>query len=472
MKDLNVSASLRNSIRALPLRIWLVILLVGVSFLGLVSSALAANAVLRDVVYSQVDKDLLEAARGWASNEELLGDSVAMLPPTDFSVMRFRADGSINYFNVDPNNVPKVDNLVLDAKPRTVRSVSVVEGGNPADSEWRAFATEVNNNIIVVAKKTGRETKQLNGMAWLQVLITAAVLLLVALVGAAVVRWALRPLREVEKTAAQIADGDLDKRVPSWPERTEVGQLSKALNVMLGQLQESVESARDKEEQMRRFVGDASHELRTPLTSLRGYTELYRSGATDDLDLVLDKIDAESKRMSLLVEDLLALTRAEGNRLQVRAVDVLELALTVKSSAHAAFPERIVEVHNKAQSIPRASGDPDRLFQVLLNLVTNGLRHGGPEATVKLDLRKENGHVLIDVIDDGKGMPQEVADHIFERFYRADSSRNRDTGGSGLGLAITKSLVEQQGGQIRVRSVEGEGTTFTVRLPAVEEPAE
>ena len=117
--------------------------------------------------------------------------------------------------------------------------------------------------------------------------------------------------------------------MPKWPLHTEVGQLAAALNIMLGQLQRSVVRAQEKEEQMRRFVGDASHELRTPLTSLRGYTELYRSGATKDVDLVFSKIDDESKRMSLLVEDLLALTRAEGTRLDLRPVDLLELALSV-----------------------------------------------------------------------------------------------------------------------------------------------
>lgn len=450
--------------KALPLRIWLVVLIVAVSAAGLVSTALAVNAVMREFIYDQVDKDLAAAARGWARDEQLLGDTITMLPPTDYSVIRFKMDGSISYFNVDPDNVPKVDNLIIDGRPQSVRSVSASADG-AGDAEWRALATEVNNNVIVVAKKIKRENSQLSRLATFQIFTSLCVLLIIGIVGAGVISRALRPLREVERTAAEIAAGDLDKRVPTWPEHTEVGQLSKALNQMLGQLQDSVESARDKEEQMRRFVGDASHELRTPLTSLRGYAELYRSGATQDVDRVFDKIDAESTRMSLLVEDLLALTRAEGSRLELRTVDVLELALAVGSSARAAFPGRAVNVRNKSKSIPRVKGDPDRLHQVLLNLVTNGLRHGGEDATVCIDLRREPGLVCIDVVDDGKGMPQDVADHIFERFYRADSSRNRDTGGSGLGLAITKSLVEQHGGAIQVHSREGEGTTFTVTLP-------
>ena len=196
-----------------------------------------------------------------------------------------------------------------------------------------------------------------------------------------------------------------------------------------------------------------------------GYTELYRSGATKDAEFVFGKIDSESKRMSLLVEDLLSLTRAEGSRLDMRQVDMLELVLSVGSSARAAFPGRTIDVNNEASAIPVVDGDADRLHQVLLNLVSNGIRHGGEEATVTLTLRDDEEHVLIDVSDDGKGISPDDASHIFERFYRADSSRTRDTGGSGLGLAIVKSLVEQHDGSISVESELGRGSVFTVRLP-------
>ncbi|WP_258531119.1 sensor histidine kinase [Corynebacterium phoceense] len=126
----------------------------------------------------------------------------------------------------------------------------------------------------------------------------------------------------------------------------------------------------------------------------------------------------------------------------------------------------------KTSGIPLVNGDPDRLHQVLLNLVSNGMRHAGDDATVTIQLRDGEGFIYIDVIDDGKGMEDEVAAHIFERFYRADSSRTRDTGGSGLGLAIAKSLVEQHGGTLSVTSELGVGSTFTVALPAVPQPAD
>ncbi len=456
--------------KALPLRIWLVVLIVAVSFLGLVASAVAVNAMMREVVYDQVDKDLKDAAVGWARNETLLGNSYMQHPPSDFTILSYQQDGTWQFFNVDKSNIPKVDDLIIGGRPQSVGATADGQDlPRLPENEWRAIATEDGGSIIVVAKKVTRENAQINGMAGLQVLITACALVLVALVGAAVIRRALRPLRVVEKTAAEIAAGDLDKRVPEWPEHTEVGQLSRALNTMLERLQDSVETAQEKEGQMRRFVGDASHELRTPLTSLRGYTELYRSGATQDVDRVLGKIDAESKRMSLLVEDLLALTRAEGNRLELHTVDMLELCLSAGSTARAAFPGRSIEVTNRAGGIPLVKGDPDRLHQVLLNLVSNGLRHGGEDAKIQIVLRNDAERVFVDVVDDGKGMDPEVSAHIFERFYRADVSRTRDTGGSGLGLSIVKSLVEQHGGTVCVESEPGQGSTFTVALPALKE---
>ncbi|WP_342356032.1 HAMP domain-containing sensor histidine kinase [Corynebacterium lizhenjunii] len=458
---------------SVPLRVSLMVMVVVVSALGLGISSLAVNTIMRETVYGQVDKDLRAAVNGWARNEELLGDDNARHPPSEYSLISFQPNGREQYFNLEPSAVPKVEDLVIDGPPQTVDATPVdgTRATSPKNSpQWRAIATEYGGTVIVVAKRVERENNQLRGLAAIQMLISFAVLVIISLVSYWGIQRALRPLQVVEKTASEIAAGNLDKRVPKWDARTEVGELSQALNGMLAQIQRSVETAQNKEEQMRRFVGDASHELRTPLTSLRGYTELYRSGATDDVDRVLEKVNEESTRMSLLVEDLLALTRAEGNRLELRTVDLLELALSAGSSARAAFPGRKVEVHNQSKGIPLVNGDPDRLHQVLLNLVSNGLRHGGEDAEVSIDLREVGTHVCIDVTDNGRGMSPDVASHIFERFYRADTSRTRDTGGSGLGLAITKSIVEQHGGEITLVSEEGVGSTFTVALPKLEQP--
>lgn len=463
-KRLDGAELLRNA----PLRVLLIVIMVAVSALGLVASSVAVTTLMRNVIYDRVDEDLASALQGWARNEDIFDATAGHRPPSEYTVMVYDSRGG-RFFNVDSTAVPNVKGLSLDGTPRTIGTVTANTDTTHIqphdDTKWRAVATDTGNTVIVVAKNIERERALIKGLAAIQGLISAMVLVLIGLAAFWAIRRALRPLEVVEKTATKIAAGDLGRRLPEWPEHTEVGQLSRALNIMLARLESSIDTAREKEEQMRRFVGDASHELRTPLTSLRGYTELYRSGATQDVDLVLGKVDDESKRMSLLVEDLLALTRAEGTRLEVRPVDVLELALAAGSSARAAFPGRVIKVRNTCVDVPMALADADRLHQVLINLVSNGLRHGGADAEVEIRVSSFPDKVCLEIADNGKGMPEDVVAHIFERFYRADSSRTRDTGGSGLGLAITKSLVEQQDGSISVRSVEGEGTTFCVCLP-------
>ncbi|MGD7001401.1 sensor histidine kinase [Corynebacterium halotolerans] len=447
--------------RTIPLRTWLVVLIISISGLGLGASSIAVSTIMSEVVYSRIDDDLHSAVDGWASSAELFrGEQRGTRPPTEFVVLKFHPDGSAVIYN-DRGTIPDVSSLKVGDSPQTVRSTD--ESGH--DARWRALATTEGGSITVVAKDLDREDQLLRGLNLSLLTISLLVLAVMAALGYYLIRRALRPLREVEQTARGIAAGDLDRRVPQWPTQTEVGQLAYALNIMLEQLQVSIETAQNKEEQMRRFVGDASHELRTPLTSVRGYTELYRSGATQDVDRVLTKIDDESRRMSVLVEDLLALTRAEGAKLEKRAVDLLELGLNVAGSARAAYPGREVRVVNDTSSIPVVHGDPGKLHQVLLNLVINGLVHGGPVTVVTLRFTIDDDAVVTEVRDDGRGMEPDVANHIFDRFYREDSSRSRVSGGSGLGLAIVKSLIDQHGGTISVRSQAGEGTSFFIRLP-------
>lgn len=450
--------------RTLPLRTWLVVLIISISGLGLSASAVAVSSIMKESVYTRIDEDLHSSLDGWASSSEIFIANLGARPPSEYVVLKIFPDGNVYVFN-DRGTIPDVSRLVIGAEPDTVGS----SPESTADKRWRALASAEGDITTVVAKDLTSEEHLLQRLNIGLVVISLMVLSLMAAMGYYLIRRALRPLREVERTAQDIATGHLDRRVPQWPPHTEVGQLAQALNVMLEQVQTSVETAQEKEEQMRRFVGDASHELRTPLTSVRGYTELYRSGATQDIDRVLTKIDDESRRMSSLVEDLLALTRAEGAKLDKRPVDLLELGLGVAGTARAAFPDREVSIINDTSAVPVVDGDPGRLHQVLLNLLSNGLVHGGPDATVTLRYSLDGEDIVTEVSDTGRGMEEEVAAHIFERFYREDSSRSRISGGSGLGLAIVKSLVEQHGGTISVRSAPGEGTTFTVRLKRLPE---
>jgi two-component system OmpR family sensor kinase len=310
------------------------------------------------------------------------------------------------------------------------------------------------------------------------------------------VRASLRPLREVERAATRIAAGDLAHRVPEADPRTEIGQLTGALNTMLGEIEtafaeraasaeaarhseetarRSEDAARRSEERMRRFVADASHELRTPLTSIRGFAELYRhSSASGEVDVarLMMRIEDEAKRMGLLVEDLLMLARLDQQRpFQQVPVDLLALSSDAVHDARLLAPDRRIELHLGATDPPPiVVGDEPRLRQVLANLVGNALRHtpAGTPVTVRVG-SSANGSgaavAAVEVADEGPGMAEDEAARVFERFYRADPSRNRDEGGSGLGLAIVSALVAAHGGRVQLRTKPGAGACFRVELP-------
>ena len=299
---------------------------------------------------------------------------------------------------------------------------------------------------------------------------------MVGIAGFAVVQRSLRPLAEVEQTAAAIAAGQLDRRVPERDPRTEVGRLSLALNGMLAQIQQalassesSAEKARGSEDRMRRFITDASHELRTPLTTIRGFAELYRQGAARDVAMLLSRIESEASRMGLLVDDLLLLARLDVQRpLEHHRVDLLALASDAVHDAQAMDPKRTITMEVlDGPGTPEVLGDEPRIRQVLSNLVVNALQHTPESAAVTVRVGTDGDDAVLEVADKGPGMSQQDASRVFERFYRTDSSRARASGGTGLGLSIVDSLVRAHGGVVSVTTAPGEGCCFRVTLPRV-----
>ena len=288
---------------------------------------------------------------------------------------------------------------------------------------------------------------------------------------------ALRPLREVERTAKLVASGDLSQRLIERPGKTEIARLNRSLNTMLDSLEESVSSRNKTLGQMRRFVADASHELRTPLVSVRGYAELYRKGALkkkSEVQEAMQRIESEAIRMSSLVESLLTLARLDENQqLDAKKVDMIELVQSVikgssatdkklsftvltLSGAKLAKDEKIFAEINESQ-----------IRQVLVNLIENAKRFSSNKSSIEVGVgQKTEDEVIIEVIDHGEGIPRQLRDKIFERFYRADNSRNRETGGTGLGLAIVKEIVLLHKGRIEVRETPQGGATFRIKLPA------
>jgi two-component system OmpR family sensor kinase len=298
-------------------------------------------------------------------------------------------------------------------------------------------------------------------------LVTSGVVVAVALLAWFVVRVGLRPLGAIELTAAAIAEGDMTRRVRRDDASTEVGRLGRSINAMLSKIEEAFGQRAASEERLRQFVSDASHELRTPITSIRGYAELYRRGALPDeaaLSGAMQRIEREAERMGVLVEDLLLLARLDQRRpLDLQPVDVVQIATEV--AADAAVVNRLRSFNVEASTSAVVRGDALRLRQVVINLVQNAIVHTPPEAPISVRVRVEEHLAVIEVADEGPGIAPGHLARLFERFYRADSSRARETGGSGLGLSIVAAIAEAHGGRAAVTSEIAKGSTFRVELP-------
>jgi two-component system OmpR family sensor kinase len=284
-----------------------------------------------------------------------------------------------------------------------------------------------------------------------------------------VIHLGVRPVQRMTETAGAIAAGDLSQRVEEGTQGTEAGDLSVALNGMLGRIEEAFDQRTASEVRLRQFVADASHELRTPVATIRGYAELYRTGAldgADEMDDAMRRTEEEAVRMGTLVDDLLHLARLDQGRPLERApVDLGQLVEDTVRDARAVEPDRTITA---TVSMPvTVLGDRARLHQVLANLVANARQHA-PGAPIEVTLRQDGPEAVIEVHDEGPGMSEADAARAFERFYRADASRSRHHGGSGLGLAIVEATVHAHGGTAAITSAPGAGTTVTVRLP--EEP--
>ncbi|GIG40846.1 sensor histidine kinase [Cellulomonas phragmiteti] len=348
-----------------------------------------------------------------------------------------------------------------------------------------ALVTE-GDDLVVNALPTAAVDATVEQYVVIEVLAAVGALLVAAVGGSLLVRHELRPLTRVAATAARVAEQPLGHGEVAITARvderdtdpgTEVGQVGAALNRMLGHVEQALAQRHESESQVRRFVADASHELRTPLASIRGYTELVRRSPDElppDALAALARVEAESVRMTALVDDLLLLARLDAGRpLDREPVDVAALAVDAVADAHAAGPD-----HDWRLDLPgdgADGGEPDddltvlgddhRLRQVLANLTSNARRHTPPGTRVTVGVRRDGPDVVLTVADDGPGVPPELRDRLFQRFTRGDASRNRAAGSTGLGLAIAHAVVTAHGGTLTCTSAPGR-TQFVARVPA------
>ncbi len=293
-----------------------------------------------------------------------------------------------------------------------------------------------------------------------------------------VVERSLRSLTRLAATAHQVSNLPLDSGDGHVPIRvapadanpaSEVGQVGLAFNHMLDNVEHALAARHRSETKVRQFVADASHELRNPLASIRGYAELTRRGSDElptDAAHALARIEAESERMSALVQDLLLLARLDSEpTLDLQPTDLTEIVLNAVSDARAASADHTWAL-NLPEDVVIARADANRLHQVVANLLANARTHTPAGTRVETSLSRLDGWAVISVTDNGPGVPVEIQDSVFERFTRADASRVRRAGGSstGLGLAIVSAVVNAHGGQVALASQPGY-TRFTIRVP-------
>jgi two-component system OmpR family sensor kinase len=358
------------------------------------------------------------------------------------------------YFSVGTAKDPSFHYRVL-AQPVIINGIPGYANGTPGYAVVAIPLTALDNTL--------------GQLVTIDLVVSAALLVVLAVLVLVVVRVGMRPLVEIERTAGAIAAGDMSRRVVPTDEHTEVGRLGASLNEMLTQIEQAFANQQASEQRLRQFLADASHELRTPLTSIRGYSELFRRGAADrpeDLSSAMRRIEDEATRMGALVDDLLLLARLDqGRPLERVPVDLAEVAREVTADAAVVDPGRPITL--EASSPIVVLGDEQRLCQAVANLVRNALDHTPPGTPVEVAVRAEGSRAVLTVTDHGPGIAPEHLERIFERFYRADPSRTRESGGMGLGLAIVSSIAEAHDGSARVEKNVASGATFVFELPHV-----
>jgi len=460
------------------LRARLVAGLLALTVVGLGASSAGIYKALADYLHARLDAQLRdsqtavvnELAQGGRFTRRLpSGRSV--IPSGTFGELR-RPNGTAVQYAEQGRPIPKLPDPPDDGQRlSTVGSVS-------GSVRYRVLSsTDDEGDTLYVAFPTTDLDETLHRLVGIELFAAAAVLVFLAAVSLAVVRLGLAPLEQIAATAGDIAGGDLSRRVEPAEEDTEIGRLGLALNAMLAQIEAAFAERAASEDRLRRFVADASHELRTPLTSIRGYAELFRRGAADrpeDLARAMRRIEDEAARMGLLVEDLLLLARLDqGRPLERRPVDLVRLAGDALADLSAIDPSRPVSFEHPDSLV--VNGDEARLRQVAGNLVANARVHTPAGTAVHVRVRAADGQAILEVADEGPGLPAGEKGRVFERFYRADSARARtgpsggdgsSMGGTGLGLSIVAAIVAAHGGTVQAGSPpNGRGAYFMVALP-------
>lgn len=465
------------------------------STIGFIGAGMTSQFLLRTYLIGQVDDQLNSVIGGTANRVNQAG-----IVNEEDNLSRSEADEESHKISVAPitplNRVPtSMSVTLLDPAGNPIGGIGgdlnanqitdYVQGLRPSqvaafgDKPFTIAAPGADFRVVtrvlpsaagsvVVAQSLEDFDKTTRRIGRVFLFIGFIVLLLIGFAARQVIKFGMKPLEAVEETAEKIAAGDLSARLENVGPDTEVGRLSASLNTMLGQIEESFALRTESEDKLRRFVADASHELRTPLTAIRGFAELHRQGAVPEgakTKELISRIEQESIRMGALVEDLLLLARLDQSRqMEFKPVDLVHVIEETVASATAAGPAHPITVvmPNELYTL----GDSDRIYQVFTNLLANARIHTPTGTAITITARNEEDGAYITVTDNGPGLSEANQKKIFERFFRADPSRQRNsTEGSGLGLSIVDAVMAAHGGKIEVSSKPGLGTTFMLFFP-------
>ena len=473
------------------LRNRLILSTLALATVAIAASDFAASNSLRAFLINQADSQLnevvqtsmlrLDRAGIESANQDDVGDENGFRPlrplgavPTTTAVTLLDVSGNIigqiggEFANsIDLNEFKKLTPEKVDSLNELPFTIS----GDDGDTDIRAIARSLpsGEGTVVISVALDSVDKTVAGLRGIFILISFIVLISIAIVARSLIKLTLKPLNQIEKTAAAIAEGDLSARLPEVNSRTEVGRLTGSLNTMLSRIEESFTIRTESENKLRRFVADASHELRTPLTAIRGFAELHRQGAVvgeDKTKELISRIEKESIRMSSLVEDLLLLARLDQSReLTFDPVDINHLVKEAVASAQAAGPGYEITVSSVNDEV-FVLGDSMRIHQAIANLLANARTHTPVGTKIAVNISQNDLETRISVSDNGPGLSEENQKRVFERFFRADPSRVRFSGeGSGLGLAIVDAVMKAHNGSVEVNSKIGDGATFTIIFP-------
>ena len=460
------------------------------SAIGFIGAGVGAQALLKNYLINQVDDQLLSVVNGTADRLDQAGiardddddddrgpqAARATTPlnrvPTSISVTVLDPFGNLVGGIGGDLNSNQVTEYVMGLLPGQVAAF----GSKPftieaPGADFRVATTVLPSSLgsVIVAQSLSDFDKTTRQIGIVFLIIGGLVLLFIAFASRQVIKLSMKPLEKIEATAEKIAAGDLSARLENFEPDTEVGRLSTSLNQMLSRIEESFAARTESESKLRRFVADASHELRTPLTSIRGFAELHRQGAVPEGEKtkeLISRIEKESMRMGSLVEDLLMLARIDQSREIVMAdVDLSTLIKEAVTSAQVAGPEHPI-TSDIAHDV-HTQGDSDKIYQVVTNLLANARAHTPIGTAIHVATYSADNGTFVTVADKGPGLTAEDQQHVFERFYRVDTSRQRSSSdGSGLGLSIVDEVMKAHGGSVSVSSEPGNGATFTLHFKA------